>query len=1075
MGLPALPFLIDQKYKAVKLLGKGGVGYAVLAEKEGREFAVKLLNLALVKDPQKVIQKFKKEFLTLKKLNHPHIGKIYDFGFDPDLNFYYFAGEYIRGEEIRKATVQSPVEAIEALFVQALQAMHYLHAFGRAGLRHNDIKAANILVTREANQLPAVKLIDFGLSGLAPLAMRGGTASYMSPEQIVLTFPEFAKGKTYPKPDGRADLYALGVVWYFCLTGLNPFLVGGDPEASLKRHFEFSPQPPSSLRKEIPGYLDKIILKLIKLNPDERYASAAEVIQDLRYLSGKPYSVIPRAARSCFLPEGEWINQDQAWRPLKAKWPPAAPEHVWIIASPGQGKTKILEQFKNHVQSEGGKVLLLKQTAQEALEEWLADLKGASENLSRPTVVAVDDFGEKHPARPRLEELWEHIRYSRHWDPQTDIPWLFVFTGSAEPVFHPEFPGATLRLRNFNPADLKEFLRRLAPKKDAAPPEKFLRKLYRHTDGNPQWVTLVLKAMGEKGLLWNDDGDWAPDLFQETGVDFGRLPVPGNLTDAFNKEWQARTPEEKEFLKWLACFPGGAPASLPDNPAAGEQLIRLGLLECDDKGRVRFKNGFLQKNIYARLSAGEKQTTHRRIAQTLKKEKAPLHQTAYHLSRCGSPRERLKPLEILARFYQSSGMLEEALAMKQEELRLLPPQRPQKRMETALCVARLLTGLRRFDTAKRTVNRWMKDIPPASRHGIWRARFLKVKSEIFCKEDRFQAARRCLEQALKIIAAQRGPVAEKLILKNGIANTFLSEGKLDAAIALYQQTRRTAAALEFQKAKEVTNNDLAHCYLLNHEEDLAEQTLVEDMTFFQKIADRRKLIRCHYFLGELMRRVKRNFNEAIKHYQQCEKLARGLKDIDILMRAYNGLASTYLDRAQQDDQPQAYRQALRYYEQGLMLVSKLNKNLHYLDAEAAAFYLGMGMTLQEQGHFQKAHDIYQTIIQVLEPKTKKIRLERARLCEAYLTMGDAFIIRKECGQAKPYLEKAQTIAKGAKDLKEHLFSGHILWARLFREIEEWREAKRHYEEAQEIKTKFKINPTPLAQKYINELKEALHD
>ncbi|MBI4124795.1 MAG: protein kinase [Deltaproteobacteria bacterium] len=1073
MNLPPFPFCIDQKYEAVRLLGKGGVGFAVLAKKKEEPVAVKLLNLTQVKNPQKVIQKFKKEFLTLKKLNHPHIGKIYDFGFDPDLNFYYFAGEYIQGREIRKATVQSPVEEIEALFVQTLQALHYLHTFGRAGLRHNDIKAANILVTQEANQIPAVKLIDFGLSGLAPLDLRGGTASYMSPEQIVLTFPEFAKGKIYAKPDERADLYALGVVWYFCLTGLNPFLVGGDPEASLKRHFEFFPQPPSSLRKESPAYLDKIILKLIKKNPDERYATAAEVIQDLRYLSGKPYSVIPQAARRYFLPEGEWIGQEQVWKPLKAKWEerlqdrPPPPECIWIIGRHGQGKTKILERFKNHVQTGGGRVLLLKQDIPQALEEWIAELNILSKNFTQKVAVAVDDFHAKHPVHPYLQELWKQIRYTRHWDSALPIPWLFVFTGKKEPFDVPEMPATTLNLRNFQPEEMRAYVRNLFPNKSAALPENFIQKLHQHTDGNPLFITQVLKALGEKGFLWSEDGAWHPSLLGDAAADFSKLPVPKDLGNALKQDWELLSPKEKEFLKWASCFPGGTPH---DDRFPLERLIYLAILVLDDKGRLRFQNSFFQKQVYAYLSISEKEKYHEQIARELKKQKKPLHEIAYHFARTSRKEKRGKALKILARFYTDRGLLEEALDAREGQLKNLAQGTVSQKLEVILHMLHLLGGLRSFAKARRMADTWLKKNPKRPGYNIWRAKLLRAKGTIFSREHKMNEARKCFESALETLAATRGNLKERLILENNIANTWLDERKTDRAVEIYKKTREEAAKLKPSEAKEVTNNELGNAYRLNQEGEKAIRCLEEDLKFYEQIGDKAKLMRCYYHLGGTHRMLTRRFSEAVKCYQMCAGLARDMKNYDSQMRALNGLASTYLDRAHGKRDANTYNQALRYYQESLALCRHVNKDLSKLDIETAAIYSNIGMLQLETGNFVKAYDSFNTILTVLERKPQKGNSEWNRLCVTYTALADSLKAQKKYAEMEAMVKKAWSISSGSKLLLEHQVVSQILWGELALATRNLNELKEHFKIAEALVTKYHIRPTPVATERLDILK-----
>ena len=210
----------------------------------------------------------KREFLTLKKLNHPHIGKVFDFGFDPKLKQYYFVGEFIEGKDIRKACAELKPAAIEELFVQALQALHYLHTYGGAGLRHNDIKAANILIAREKGEL-SVKLIDFGLANFSLLDVHGGTASYMSPEQI----------KEHSLSH-QTDIYSLGVTMYRMLTGKLPYDAANN-YSMIYQIMNIEPPPPSTFRPEIPAVLDGIVLRAMNKDTAKRYRTWDEMARDL--------------------------------------------------------------------------------------------------------------------------------------------------------------------------------------------------------------------------------------------------------------------------------------------------------------------------------------------------------------------------------------------------------------------------------------------------------------------------------------------------------------------------------------------------------------------------------------------------------------------------------------------------------------------------------------------------------------------------------------------------------------------------------------------------------------------------
>src|SRR5439155_9251690 len=200
------------KYRIVGQLGRGGMGtvYKALDLTLEREVAIKVLNPELA--DTKIMNRFRAEATTLAKLNHPEIATIYElFRSETDL---LIVMEFVRGETLEKIALRlgaAPPDNAAYLVDRVLSALEHAH---RAGIVHCDIKPANIMVSAHGG----VKIMDFGTARVRG-AERGtvdgymmGTPAYMAPEQVL--------GQ---EVDGRADLYAVGVVFYRLLTGALPF------------------------------------------------------------------------------------------------------------------------------------------------------------------------------------------------------------------------------------------------------------------------------------------------------------------------------------------------------------------------------------------------------------------------------------------------------------------------------------------------------------------------------------------------------------------------------------------------------------------------------------------------------------------------------------------------------------------------------------------------------------------------------------------------------------------------------------------------------------------------------------
>lgn len=274
---PSLPDLTGRTlgdYQILRRLGVGGMGQVYLARQLSlkREVALKLLRDELNKNPT-ALMRFQAEAEAVAKLNHPNIVHIHQMGEVEGLRF--MALEYVEGRNLRdhlarKGPPDLPITL--SIIRQVVLAIQQAHEYG---IVHRDIKPENILITRKVE----VKVTDFGLSryfaGETPalnLTQSGitlGTPLYMSPEQV--------QGHAV---DHRSDIYSLGVTCYHLLAGEPPFRGATAFDVALK-HVQDQPQPLGELCPDLPADLCGMIHKMMAKNPNDRYASAREILRDL--------------------------------------------------------------------------------------------------------------------------------------------------------------------------------------------------------------------------------------------------------------------------------------------------------------------------------------------------------------------------------------------------------------------------------------------------------------------------------------------------------------------------------------------------------------------------------------------------------------------------------------------------------------------------------------------------------------------------------------------------------------------------------------------------------------------------
>lgn len=276
----SLPRLLGGRYQLDAKLGAGGMGVVYRASDltMHRSVAVKLIRgVDGVALDEEVAGRFLREAKNTARIQHEHIIEVFDLG-RSDQGDMYFVMELLEGESLSSKLRRDgklPVSVAVHIARQMCAALNVAHA---AGIIHRDLKPANVMLIERAGRGDYVKVLDFGVAKsytpdqqtqLTHTGMLVGTVEYMAPEQIM--------GRTV---DGRTDIYALGVVMYRMFTGKAPFRDGGVP-ALIHAHLNVFPKPMTDTAPEIPGALDRVVLRCLAKQPEQRYESMEEVSRAL--------------------------------------------------------------------------------------------------------------------------------------------------------------------------------------------------------------------------------------------------------------------------------------------------------------------------------------------------------------------------------------------------------------------------------------------------------------------------------------------------------------------------------------------------------------------------------------------------------------------------------------------------------------------------------------------------------------------------------------------------------------------------------------------------------------------------
>lgn len=350
--------VLGNRYEIIGKIGSGGMSdvYKALDGKLNRSVAIKVLKNEFAQD-QTFVAKFRMEAQSAACLSNPNIVKIFDVGEEDGI--YFIVMEYIDGITLKKYIDRRGKLGIREAIEVALQVSYGLEAAHGEHIVHRDIKPQNIMISKEGK----VFVTDFGIArAISSHTIREntmGSAHYISPEQ--------AKGGNC---DERSDIYSLGITMYEMLTGRVPF-EGDSTVAVALLHIQGEMVPPSSYEPLIPISLEKIILKCTRKKPEDRYATATELITDLK--------------RALTSPNEDFVNlniDSEEVRAEKAKPLNAVPVPAAAASANGATKDISTDELKKALEVEAEKAKAEK-ASREEYEEDPEDIDDEEETEAR--------------------------------------------------------------------------------------------------------------------------------------------------------------------------------------------------------------------------------------------------------------------------------------------------------------------------------------------------------------------------------------------------------------------------------------------------------------------------------------------------------------------------------------------------------------------------------------------------------------------------------------------------------------------------------------------------------------------
>lgn len=1003
---PKQSLIIDNRYNAVKKLGSGLSGEVWQVTDTEGEKALKLLNRVQMNvSREEALASFKSEFSILSELNHPGINRILDFGYDESQNRHFFTSELIIGSDFFSGTEGLGPEAIEELAVQIFRALNYLHS---RGVYHLDIKPQNILVKNGG----VAKLIDFGLAGFSSDRKQVGTPAYMAPEMIL-------KGAL----DGRTDLYSFGVVLYKAFTRENPF-VSKELRETMERQRNFVPKPASEINPAVPKFWDRILARLLQKSPSERYPDAASVIRDINFLANRNYEIETKDTRLSYLPEkGNLVGRRKEVEIFKSifslifdQMGDSHPNHLLIVEGKlGTGKSRLITEFKYHSQLAGIPVF-----------PWRAFRNPPiPQELKPPFCLHIDEADHVNP---------EQVNQVLHQYASDKI--MIIWATEAAPSGWSN--AEIISLKNFSEEELTRYLTMVTGLEN--PPHKLVMEIFHRTDGNPLFVTELLKTLLENNLLLDASGRWISGTFEDIGINFEKIKVPQTLSGLLSKKCNGLEEGQREILTWMAIFNRPLSLSTLATLSGLSQpqshllfLTKEDLIERTDREQnYFFTNVLLRGVLYENLSGKERQKRHDQAASFTHKNPLLHAEYLHHVGQGSEDGKAIQALLSLGEFHLKNERFAQAISTLEEaweRARGLPDEKLKIEVEKQLAAC-LISG-RNFKKAA-THYEHLKEILDASPEKSNLEERLSVyekTGDLYVKQDQPEKALALFDKALAWLDSGPKSRVHRMIIQNCMANVKLKSGKVEEAENIFESNHREWEKWSQDERKKVTNNWLGDVLALKGEFSQALTELTKDLAFFEQISDRYLTARTSYVMGDIHFRLMMNHegsqrfekkDHAIACFEKSLKLAKEIDAHDLMMRAYNGIGNV---RYHQEE----FERASDDYERALALARKLED---FQTAAAIALNLGNIFKIRKKYTDSYAYFIY--AINTLESLPHKNAYNWNHLLKCHIDIAETYREMHEFGRAEESIAKAEEVVKSQPSLSSLEFYVWLERARTYR-------------------------------------------
>lgn len=905
------------RYRQIKRLGSGDTGTVFLVhdEKTGADRAIKFLNTPAKEAGPAELEGFQREFETLKDLNHPSIAKVFDAGLIEELDNFYIVTEFASGQDLFEFAEGKSIEIIEELFVQALRALNYIHS---KNIVHLDIKPQNMLVGKEST----LKLIDFGYANFYKRTLTRsqdgnllavGTAPYLSPEII--------KGESIP--DHRADLYSLGCTFYKVLTREVPFS-GANVGEIYYKHLNEVPRAPSTFNKKIPEYLDKIILKLLEKNPDDRYQSAQEVINDLNLLSGRSYDIESVETRLSYIPQkGKLIGREKEFAIFKEFYTDriyleefTKKSYLVVKGKTGTGKTRFLEECKNHAQAQFVRILSWKEF----------QTYSNAEDVPTPALILADGITFDSYDLEYLEVFFEKK------------PILVLFATNKESA------DATIILKDFTIDQTREYL--LATTGLPTIPDSILNTIYTHTQGNPLYLTEYVRTLFEKGFFKDAQGSWSLKILEDLGSELATMGATELIKKWLKEKIEnlSLTDAHLDLLYTMAIAGKPTFEDLSEMTNAHfieealEFLVAKEILEVDPSHRYSFTNPISKEVVLEKMPKAEKEKMFDRVADYFESLNAPEAKIFYYRGRGGKPEAGSCLLKLAEMKKEQNYYLEAEECL----LELIGKNFPAESNQAKLKLGEIFIETGKYVEA----NKWLVsliEVNTDSEKKVPSLILIKAYEQLglsHTREGRFDEAAVWYEKGQKAVVKEKKLLWLEVSLKNRLARNEYDKGNLENSEIIFSEAWGIwKNKLNDQEKFLANRSDIDLVFYDKQEYNKAISYLEESLSIFSRDPHSESYPVLLYRLAKSYLKIG-NTVKGEELLNQCLEIIKKRKTPYWAYNVYNELGGLFIEKKQ-------YEKSLTYYRHAFELAYRTGGTNLFLIAYNIATISFMNDSLEE--------------------------------------------------------------------------------------------------------------------------------